>query len=114
MVMIRMGDAPDSSEVPFILCNQIWQHINNLDCNLALNENQTEKISIYPNPSESIVHISNLTNDYYDVKVTSLLGKVLIQKNNSPQIDISGLSKGIYMITVRQGERNFTKKLIKN
>ena len=114
IVMIRMGDAPDSSEVPFILCNQIWQHINNLDCNLALNENQTEKISIYPNPSESIVHISNLNNDNYEVKVTSLLGKILIQKSNSPQIDISGLSKGIYLITVHQGERTFTKKLIKN
>jgi hypothetical protein len=113
MVMIRMGDAPDSSEVPFILCNQIWQHINNLDCNLSLNENQTEKISIYPNPSESIVYINNLNNNHYEVKVTSLLGKVLIKKCNSNQIDISGLSKGIYMITVRQGDRTLTKKLMK-
>ncbi|MBL0013307.1 MAG: serine hydrolase [Flavobacterium sp.] len=36
LVVIRMGDAPDSSEVPFTLCNQIWQKINELDCNLAI------------------------------------------------------------------------------
>jgi hypothetical protein len=47
------------------------------------------------------------------VKVTSLLGKVLIKKCNSNQIDISGLSKGIYMIAVSQGERTLTTKLIK-
>jgi hypothetical protein len=78
-----------------------------------LNENQTEKISIYPNPSESIVYINNLNHDHYEVKVTSLLGKVLIKKCNSNQIDISGLSEGIYMIAVSQGERTLTTKLIK-
>ncbi|WP_309640311.1 serine hydrolase [Flavobacterium sp.] len=114
LVMIRMGDAPNSSEVPFVLCNQIWQYINNLDCNLSVTENSADKISVYPNPSESVVHIDNLNNDNYEVKVTSILGKVLIQKSNSNHIDISSLSKGIYIITVDQGERTLTQKLIKN
>jgi Beta-lactamase/Secretion system C-terminal sorting domain len=114
LVMIRMGDAPDSSEVPFILCNQIWQYINNLDCNLSLTETVSEKISVYPNPSESSIHIDNLTDESYDVKITTLLGKVLIQNYNNNTIDISNLSKGIYILIAKQGERTLTKKLIKN
>jgi len=114
LVVIRMGDAPDSSEVPFVLCNQIWQFINNFDCNLSLTESATSKISVYPNPSESIVHIDNLNTDDFDVKLTTLLGKVLIQKSNSNSIDISSLSKGMYILTVNQGKRSLTKKLIKN
>jgi hypothetical protein len=83
-------------------------------CSLNTNAFEADAINVYPNPSDNVVHIDNLNNDNYEIKITSLLGKVLIQKNNSPQIDISGLSKGIYMITVRQGERTLTKKIIKN
>ncbi len=114
LVMIRMGDAPDSSKVPFILCNQIWQYINELDCNLSLAKNASEKISVYPNPSENIIQIDNLTTENYELKITTLLGKIVLQKNNSNRIDISSLSKGIYILTVKQGERILTKKLIKN
>ena len=114
LVMIRMGDAPDASKVPFVLCNQIWQYINNLDCNLSLAENASEKISVYPNPSENIIHIDNLTTENYELKITTLLGKIVLEKNNSNRIDISSLSKGIYILTVKQGERLLTKKIIKN
>jgi Secretion system C-terminal sorting domain len=83
-------------------------------CNLSSAEFHADKINIYPNPSDNIVYIDNLNNDYYEVKLTSLLGKVLIQNNNSNVINISSLSKGIYILTVKQGERTLTQKLIKN
>jgi CubicO group peptidase (beta-lactamase class C family) len=113
LVVIRMGNQSNTNDVPFVLCNQIWQHINNLDCNLSITENAIDKITVYPNPSESILHIGHLTTENYQVKVTSLLGKVLIQKANSDSIDISNLSKGMYLITIHQGERTLTQKLIK-
>jgi CubicO group peptidase (beta-lactamase class C family) len=114
LVMIRMGDAPDSSDVPFILCNQIWQYINNLDCNLSVADNNKNRISIYPNPTESIIHIANLADEDYEVKITSILGKILLQKKNQNVIDISNLSHGIYFATVKQGNKIQTQKFLKN
>lgn len=114
LVMIRMGDAPDSSEVPFTLCNQIWQYINNFDCNLSIADNNINKIAIDPNPAESIIHIANLADEDYEVKITNIQGKMILQKKNQNAIDISNLHKGIYFITVKQGHKIQTQKLIKN
>ena len=38
LLFVRMGEAPSSPglEVPFQLCNQIWQRLNALDCTLPL------------------------------------------------------------------------------
>lgn len=114
LVMIRMGDAPNSSEVPFILCNQIWQYINNFDCNLSTAANTFKKIAIYPNPADNTIHIGNISNEDYEVKIMTILGKTVLQKNNQNAIDISGLSKGIYFTIVKQGAQIQTQKLIKN
>ena len=114
LVVIRMGDAPDSSEVPFILCNQIWQYINNLDCNLATVGTDKKSIAIYPNPSDNNIHIANLSDENFDVEIENLLGAIVLKKSNQNTIDISHLHKGIYMITITQGAKIYTKKLIKN
>ncbi len=114
LVVIRMGDAPDSSEVPFILCNQIWQYINNFNCNLATAETHKKTISIYPNPSENTIHIANVTDEKYEVEILNLLGESILKKSNQSAIDISNLPKGLYVITVQQGTKTHTQKLIKN
>jgi CubicO group peptidase (beta-lactamase class C family) len=113
LVMIRMGDAPNSSKVPFTLCNQIWQYINNLDCNLSATENISKKISIYPNPSHNAIQIANLSNEKYEVKILNLIGKVVLLKSNESTIDISNLARGMYFISVTQDGKNQTKRFIK-
>ncbi|WP_298221683.1 serine hydrolase [Flavobacterium sp.] len=114
LVVIRMGDAPDSSEVPFILCNQIWQYINNFDCNLAVNENASEPISIYPNPAHHTIQIAHLSDEKYEVKIFNFIGKLMLEKSNENAIDISNLARGIYFIKVIQGGKIQTKKFLKN
>lgn len=113
LVMIRMGEAPNNDEVPFIICNQIWQYINNFDCSLATSDPSNRDIAVYPNPAENVVYISNLNTQNFTVRITSLLGKTVFEKDNSSQIDISNLSKGIYLMSVNQGDRKLLRKLIK-
>ena len=113
LVMIRMGDAPNSSKVPFTLCNQIWQYINNLDCNLTIDENTSEKISVYPNPSHNTIQIANLSNEKYELKIFNLIGKEVLLKSNESTIDISNLARGMYFISVTQDGKNQTFRFIK-
>jgi hypothetical protein len=70
--------------------------------------------SIFPNPAASIIQISNLSNEEFEIQITSMLGKVLVQESNSDTIDVSNLARGIYLVTIHQGDRTLTQKLIKN
>ncbi len=74
-----------------------------------------ETIKLYPNPSSSIVRISNV--EQVDVQVTDLLGKVVLNlKNVTDQTDInvSALQNGVYLFTVKNETVNQTVKFVKN
>ena len=70
---------------------------------------------IYPNPTNGKINIASggLINE---VQVYNLTGKLLITKTGSDingTIDLSGLEKGIYMLTIQTDKGIFTKKIIK-
>ena len=113
LVVIRMGDAPDSSEVPFILCNQIWQKINELDCNLAVNNQEIKKVSIVPNPATNAIAIANISSENYTIEIFNVIGNSVLKIANQNTIDTSKLTSGVYMVLVRQGNQTQIKKLIK-
>ncbi|HAN78995.1 MAG TPA: hypothetical protein DCQ31_15130 [Bacteroidales bacterium] len=70
-------------------------------------------IIIYPNPTNTEINIVLPQSENTRIEISNMLGIVLIIRNNEDKIDISGLTKGIYFIWVRQGQRTFLKKLIK-
>uniref|UniRef100_UPI0030D9D30C serine hydrolase domain-containing protein n=1 Tax=uncultured Planktosalinus sp. TaxID=1810935 RepID=UPI0030D9D30C len=57
MVWIRMGEDSGTLPVPFLLNDQIWEYINDLECELSGNDLIKESIKITPNPSSSFIHI---------------------------------------------------------
>lgn len=114
LVVVRMGNQPNSNEVPFILCNQIWQQINNLSCNLAVKSEVKNNLLIFPNPATDKITLANLSNDAFDVVLFDLLGHVVLRKSNQNQISIAHLPKGVYFLTVNQGAKKYTKKFVKN
>ncbi len=114
LVVVRMGNQPDANEVPFILCNQIWQQINNLNCDLALPNETKNNLVIVPNPANDRVNLSNLSDEPYEVFITDLLGHVVLHKYNPNSFSVANLPKGIYFLTVHQGSKKFTQKLIRN
>jgi hypothetical protein len=73
-------------------------------------------IDIYPNPAQDFINI-NFTGleGNATVRVFDIYGKQVLQqqtnKTNS-QLGISGLSKGIYMVKVLQGETVVSSKKI--
>ena len=67
-------------------------------------------IVLYPNPTNSFLNIAFPKNSYttiYSLKITNILGKeVYIANQNNTKIDVSGLSKGVYIVTL---DTNFGK-----
>jgi endonuclease I/chitodextrinase len=82
----------------------------------GLNTSDFNTFKIYPNPTNGNKLYFNVTQD---VKVTiyNVLGKLIQTENvdaNSNNIDISTLSKGIYILKINSENQFITKKLIKN
>jgi hypothetical protein len=74
--------------------------------------------SIFPNPVTSILNIQfSKSLTVGNIKVFDILGKQLlneeINSNNLTQLNVSNLSKGMYLIKVTSGENTQTKRFIK-
>ena len=82
----------------------------------SINEELKLNYNIYPNPSDGKFTIDNLTNDTYDLIVNNIYGQqVLLEKqinNVKKEIDLGFLSKGIYIIEIKNDNNNFTHKLL--
>lgn len=84
----------------------------------SVNEiNKNFKIDIYPNPAKNIVSIELQHTKFSKFSVFNLLGVCVIHQSVSNQIntiDISNLSKGIYMIELSNEQGSiYLQKLVK-
>ncbi|WP_405564516.1 T9SS type A sorting domain-containing protein [Polaribacter sp. Asnod6-C07] len=73
------------------------------------------ELNVYPNPAKEFVTISTLEKIDH-VEVFNLLGKQVIKtsKLNNNILDVSSLSKGVYLLKLTSGDSVATRKLIKN
>jgi hypothetical protein len=69
---------------------------------VSLGENSLEGVSVYPNPSEGLVTITNDNNIVNTIVVYDMLGQVILTKEASSNttIDLSIVGTGIYMVKV--------------
>jgi hypothetical protein len=74
---------------------------------------------LYPNPANSNINVSllNSSEAINSVQIHNLLGKnikeVINSSSNDVNIDVSDLSKGIYLVQITtQSDLKITKKLI--
>lgn len=73
-----------------------------------------ESVQFYPNPAKNILNlkIDNLSKDF-TFELSDMSGsQILINKNNSKQIDISHLKPGVYLATITVEKEKVTKKII--
>jgi hypothetical protein len=69
---------------------------------------------IYPNPTKDIFNIVlNEPNEPFTISVYSSLGQELIKPNSNTSIDISNFTNGIYFLKVKQNDRIWTTKIVK-
>jgi|SRR5690606_28217752 len=77
-------------------------------------EKPISELSIYPNPvTGSKVFISTEKNQPKEVEVYNVLGKVVLSaKLIGKELDVSELTPGIYILKIKEGNNQATRKLV--
>ena len=86
---------------------------------LAVKGVEASNFSVYPNPTNNVLNISNKTNDLINaVQITDLTGKTVKESDfiakSSIQMNISDIAAGVYMMTIKTDKGSITKKIVKN
>lgn len=68
---------------------------------------------IYPNPVRNNLHIQS-KEDILKIEVYNLLGKKLIEKENSSFINLSNLKSNMYLVRIYSQNSSISKRIIKN
>jgi len=75
------------------------------------------KFTIYPNPASDFILVTSKSTLDLNISIYTVLGKKVLSSKtykNNQKIDISSLSKGIYLVTIESNHTKTTKKLIIN
>lgn len=88
--------------------NALAYHIN--ESALGVNEELINRLQLYPNPSESLVHLSKLVDK---VTVYHSNGTKLKELHTAKSIGLSGLSAGIYLLLIEHEGKMSSHKIIK-
>jgi len=110
------GNDSDTDGIPYIV-GGTKPFVFAAEATLAIpasvgSENLTE-ISIYPNPAINIISISQDTT-VNTFKIINIIGQTVLQGdvlNN--QINISKLNKGIYLVKLKNNDKQFISRFIK-
>jgi polyhydroxybutyrate depolymerase len=105
----------------FSASKEIWRFFRKYKLNqltsLAENNLFSQPISVYPNPSQSVLYINfdNTNVDELDIEVSDLFGRVVMRiKASNNQINIDQLENGIYFLNIKKQSQIFTSlKFIK-
>ncbi len=81
-----------------------------------IDNNSSQQINIYPNPTKGIFYINNI-NDFNEIKIIDPTGKIITQKpinNYNQSFDITNYANGLYIIKLIGSNKYTTKSIIKN
>ncbi|AEA43481.1 PKD domain-containing protein [Fluviicola taffensis] len=87
-----------------------------VDACLAVEDNQIATISVYPNPTDGKLTLSNVTGNT-SFKVVSVSGQVVLDgvvSNTANTIDLSSFENGIYVLQLTQEQALQTIRIVKN
>ena len=120
MVWIRMGDDPSSVPVPHLLNNEIWQYVNELECQLNIEQKiNSENFLVYPNPATNYVNLlvkKDFNPNPKSYFLYNTLGQLIKNETftkNEIKINIHNLEKGLYFLHIKQDNYSKAIKLIK-
>ncbi|MCM4159425.1 T9SS type A sorting domain-containing protein [Antarcticibacterium flavum] len=80
----------------------------------SVQEKPISGLSIYPNPvTGNKVYITSDKNQSKEIEVYNVLGKVVLSaKLIGKELDVSELTPGIYILKIREGNTQATRKLV--
>ena len=81
---------------------------------VGLNEEFLSGISIYPNPSEGQITITNESGTVNTVILTDMLGNIILSTNvsTSTTIDLSSVAGGMYIVKVSNGTATYSETVV--
>lgn len=93
----------------------VYGQLNPNAASLSIDSFFASKVSLYPNPANGFVTISSEL-EINKVEIYNLLGKRVINTSKlvNNNLDVSSLSKGVYLIKLTSGDAIATRKFIKN
>lgn len=88
--------------------NTLAFHLN--QTTLGLNHNNLNAITLYPNPTDGILNISEQVEK---LSIYTIIGEKIMETSNATTIDISSLSAGIYILSMENDEKSSFQKIVK-
>lgn len=75
-------------------------------------ESEQSAISLFPNPTKDFIYLKGIKGQF-ELILRNPEGKILQVEKEQAEIDLSGLAKGIYLLQLKQANRNQIFKLLK-
>lgn len=81
---------------------------------LGLDDNTLTGVSVYPNPSEGIVTVTNDSGTANTINVYDMAGNIVLTKETSIEttIDLSAIGTGMYVVKVSNDKGTFTENVV--
>ncbi len=85
--------------------------------NTVVEQVRTTKFNVFPNPSSDILFIETMGNNVDKLEIMNLLGEKVLEMNNlgnNPQINVSEIKSGIYIVNIYNKNGKSTEKVMIN
>ena len=113
LVLIRMGEEPNGSLVPFLLNDKIWEYMNDLTCPTGGLSNQILSFHVFPNPNNGSFQIeTSITGG--DIAVFDVFGRLIASRIIDSQTTYFALPehvKGFCFVQLRGNGQATTQKI---
>lgn len=86
---------------------------NLADVTLSRNSNEIKGLKVYPNPAKNTLYVTSDSFEAKEVQLYDVLGKsVLNTKTVNNTVNISSLSKGVYVVKITEEGKTATRKIV--
>jgi hypothetical protein len=107
---VGIWDRALSSEEVALLNNGLSYPFNQLKSTDPQPEKEPDNdVLFYPNPVTKILY---LTSPDLNVEIYDLKGRLLLNKENQNEIDLTGINTGLYVIRIRKNNDVISRKLL--
>lgn len=116
LVMVRMGNQVNEGEVPFLLCNKIWEALNKVICVANGTQEMISKakqVVLYPNPGYNEFNIEWPEQAIESIQVFDLNGKAQNCNVSGSSVKTDTLAAGLYFIQIKSANALATLKWMK-
>jgi hypothetical protein len=69
-------------------------------------------VRVFPNPSTGKFSIDFPSNETINIQVYNIMGAMILQQQNTNEIDLSGAAKGLYLVKIYAGSKIYNTKVL--